>query len=649
MAPRWNTTCAAVGKSAPHVGWHGFGGLFVIIAASVCWQLPAAASAHSARRSSPTVDYFLSVNPQRPGHFTVRISVPVPTAPSVEFDIPAWTPGYYQILHFETGIDHVRAEDERGHSLHVSHTASRAWTVASDPGSGHRISLTYDVAGSDKGYGFFGSELNLKRETGYINGASALMYVVPLQQSPVTLALSMPDGWQCATTLSKRDASAFTAESYDELIDSPIQLGRFASFGFRVGNIPFQCVLVGDQRANQARIASTLARIAREAIGVFGDAPFRRYTYFFHIGEEGFFGGLEHHDSTVIHLEDPLAEGDDDEFLTTCAHELFHAWNVKHLRPMGLGPFDYAGIVRTPSLWFAEGVTDYYADLIPVRAGLRTPEWFTHQLLQRMQQLDSTPARTRVTLEQASNQAWEGNSEGVDGLSYYTKGSLVAFYLDLRIREITRGSKSLDDLMQGLDRDFGRRNRPYPIDAISVMLSAVASLDLSPEYRSLVAGTSDIGWNTVLPGAGLLLDRQADAFLGVSFVPEASPDEWDQTPDADRPALVQRVEAGFPAERMGLHAGDRIVSIAGRAATYGLAGALIRSLPAGAPVTIVVMRLGVATKVTGETGIQYSHHALKLLPDAQRTTTSRTLLNDLFSSRAQTVADTNAPQEGSRP
>ena len=209
---------------------------------------------------------------------------------------------------------------------------------------------------------------------------------------------------------------------------------------------------------------------------MFGSVPFRQYAFIFHIGEEGFEGGLEHRSSTVIHLEDTLADGNDDEFLATCAHELLHAWNVKQIRPEGLGPFDYSRIVRTPSLWFAEGVTDYYADLIPVRAGLRTPDWFTQQLVQRIARLDSTVARGQVTLEQASLHAWEGQSEGYAGLSYYIKGSLAGAFFDLRVRELSGGERSLDDVMRSMDEMYGQRDVPYP--------SRGARRDVEPGRRS---------------------------------------------------------------------------------------------------------------------------------------------------------------------
>jgi predicted metalloprotease with PDZ domain len=582
--------------------------------------------------AGPSVVYNLRVDPMRPHRYSIRVTAPRPEAPTLDFAIPAWTPGYYQIMHFENGIDSVRARDETGRALAVSHSARRLWTVSTSGAIGRTISLTYDVAGSDKGYGFFGSMLDSRRQIGYINGPSAFMYIPTLMQASVTLTVSMPVQWRCATPLRLIGSSVYTARNYDELVDSPIQLGDFDSFEFAVGAIPFRCILVGDRHVDAARVSAALARIAHEAIGVFGSAPFKQYLFFFHIGDAGFAGGLEHHDSTVIHLDDPIADGNDDEFLTTAAHELFHAWNVKRLRPAGLGPFDYDQAVRTPSLWFAEGVTDYYADLLPVRAGLRSTAWYAQQLVDRIRQLDSTPARVRVTLEQASRQAWEGQSEGFGGLSYYLKGSLVGCFFDLRIRIASHGDRCLDDVLRDLYHVYGQHDHAYPDGALLEALNRVSRLDMTADYRKYVAGVEDIAWNEVLPQAGYRLYRQADGYLGVSFVPDKPEDETDDRDVTDRPAIVQRIEADYPAARMDLRTDDRIVTIDGRPVNYGLAGAVIRSLPAGVPVRIVVERHGRTLELLGETTTQYSHETLGFEPIGAMTQTTGRILAGIFAS-----------------
>jgi len=607
------------------------------VSASLRYPDKSANRADEIARPIPVVTYSLAIDAGRPRHFKVHITAPRTAARSVEFAIPAWAPGYYQILHFENGIDRVRSQDENGRTLSISHPSARIWSVATSEASGRTISLDYDVAGSDKGLGFFGSMLGNPRRIGYVNGASAFMYVQGLANVPVSLSVQLPEGWKCAAPLDSIGPSSFSADTYDDLIDSPLQLGSFDSFSFQVAATPFRCIIVGNRQANAAKVTRALACIAREAIGVFGSIPFRQYFFIFHIGEMGFTGGLEHRNSTVIHLDDPIANGDDDEFVTTCAHELFHAWNVKRIRPEGLGPFDYSQIVRTPSLWFAEGVTDYYADLLPVRAGLRTPEWFMEQMVQHIHQLDTNPARSRVTLEQASNRAWEGQSEGFGGLSYYLKGGLMGCYFDLRIRMASHGERCLDDVLRELDRSYGARGIPYPPSALLDTLSRATGRDESSLYRKYVSGTDDIRWDDVLPGAGFVLTRQEDGYLGISFSPQKPEDETDDREDGDRPAVVERVEAGCPAAKMDLKPGDQLMEIDGRQVNYGLAGAVVRSLPAGVPVKMLVKRHGRILQLQGSAGTQYSHHALHLRPDAAQIPEIERTLHGLFASRANAL------------
>ena len=594
-------------------------------------------------QSAPAILYTLTVDGQRARHFRVHIVAPRTQGNTVEFAIPAWTPGYYQILHYESAIDRVTARDEAGRQLQVSHPSARVWRVQKASAAGASISVDYDVAGSDKGFGFFGSALDERRRTGYINGASAFMYVQGLVTSPVSLSLALPPGWKCAVPLRSTAPLTFAGDSYDALADTPLQIGDFDTYEFEVASTKFQCILVGDKRVNPGRLTRALSKVAEEAIGVFRSAPFKQYLFIYHLGEEGFIGGLEHCNSTVIHLDDPIGDADDDDFLTTSTHELFHAWNVKRIRPRGLGPFDYSRIVRTPSLWFAEGVTDYYADLLPVRAGLRKKEWFTQQLAERIGRLDSAPARAGITLEQASNRAWEGQSEGFAGLSYYLKGSLVGWFFDLRIRQLSGGHRSLDDVLRYLDRTYGERDTPYPPNALAEALSGAAGRDQTATYAKYISGTEDIRWEDVLPSAGFVLTRQEDGYLGVNFVPELPVDETDDRDDVDRAAIVQRVDAGYPAAVMNLQPGDRVITIDGRPVDYGLASAVIRSLPAAVPVRIAIVRHGRTMELTGNAGTQYSHHTLRLMPEADQSPSVQTTIKDLFASRAMSALNVTNP------
>ena len=492
------------------------------------------------------------------------------------------------------------------------------------------ITVSYDVDANDAGLGFFGSSLDMRNQRGYVNGASALMYPVGQTQSPCTLSLEVPTGWQIATPLEPASPketghdtgndtalsapTLFQARTYDDMIDCPVQMGKFDTIDFEEGGARFQCIIVGRQTGNKDGIRDALRRITHAAIAVFGNAPFTRYDFIYHLGGAGFFGGLEHHNSTVIHLGTGLGSSASDDFLTTSAHEFFHAWNVKRLRPGGLGPFDYTQTVRTPSLWFAEGVTDYYAQLLLVRSGLKTREWFWRDMTGRIQQLDRTPARVRVSLHDASTRAWEGGSEGYDGLSYYLKGSLVGLYFDLRLHALTHNQAGLDDVMRRLDTLYGSRNQAYPEDALLAAINAVAGQDLGAEYARLIENTDEIDWNVALAAAGLQLQRDPAPFLGVRLA---------ETQNSGQPgALIASVEAGHAAARMGVKAGDRLLRIAanadGQTAERPVSAAnfpdVIHALPRNAMLTLQVQRGDQILRLTGKAGEIYEHHQLSPLP-----------------------------------
>ena len=614
----------------------------------------------------------------RIAQFHITVTAPRSNPSFVEFAIPAWTPGYYQILHYEKGIQNALAHDASGRALPVSHPSERVWRVDTSglPVSARlsdapAVTLSYDVDANEEGLGFFGSSLDLRNQRGYINGAAALMYPVGQTQSPCVLALDAPAGWQIATpmepaiaqtataaTQTEKEAAPaaakrFQATTYDELIDCPVQLGKFDTVDFQESGVKFQCVLVGRQAGSKTAMSDSLRRITRATIALFGSAPFTHYQFFYHIGESGFYGGLEHHNSTVIHLALGAGNGTNEDFLTTSAHELFHAWNVKHLRPAGLGPFDYAQAVHTNSLWFAEGVTDYYAQLLLVRSGLKNQDWFWRDMAQRIQLLDHTPSRIRVPLITASSRAWEGGSEGYDGLSYYLKGSLVGLYFDLRIRAATHNQASLDDVMRRLDTAYGARDIAYPEDAILTAINAVVHQNLQPEYARLVESSKEIDWNPALAPAGLQLQRDPTPFLGIRLA---------EAQGSNQPgALIQTVETGHAAARMGLLAGDRILRIAlntggrsdARTVNVDNFHDVVHSLPRHASLLLEVQRDSQILQLSGVVGEVFDHHQLMPFPTGtltpQEQQNAKTLQQrmfaptPLFSTTRSAVAEPSTP------
>ncbi len=562
------------------------------------------------------IRYQLSIRDVVAQIMEVTITVAKPAGPVIDLAIPAWTPGYYQILHYEADVSKVRLVQNGPTDLVVSHPQTHIWRVARRDGDDQsplpEFSLTYYVHTHDDGLGFFGSVLRENQAEGYVNGASVFMYVVGSTDHPVECSVSTPPRWRVASPLSTSSSGAFFAPDYDAFIDCPIQLGTFDSAEFTVDGVPIECVLVGNHKADLKHLESSLRRIVHAGFRLFPGKPFERYVFIYHCGGAGFPGGLEHRNSTVIHLNAPILNADSDEFMEVTAHEFIHAWNVKRLRPLGLGPFDYGQPVRTASLWWAEGVTDYYAEVLLLRSGLRNRVWFLKNMANRITELDRTHARSRVNLEEASRKAWEGESEGFAGLNYYIKGSLVGFYFDTRIRDLTEGRVSLDDTMRELMAKYADQGMAYPESALLAAINHASGADLSGEYAAYVRGTQDFAWDTLFASVGIEMQRAGHAYLGVELDRNGK-----VIADGGHEAVIQTVAPNSAAKRMGLKAGDTIKSINGRSVTSETLASIMRSLPGKSQLNISIDRSGRSVDIVGRSGLQYADTVLGMAPDSQ--------------------------------
>jgi len=427
-----------------------------------------------------------------------------------EFRIPAWCPGYYVMQEYQKKISEVKFVDEQGRSITPTTTDPRSWKVAAPAGT--KLTLSYRVLGDDPGLGFFA--VSVKPHTAFINGSAAFMYPVDRLLEPVTVRFGLPQGWEVATAMDSAEPGVWTAGGYDELLDHPIQLGVFERRKFDVEGYPFEAVFVGDERIapNPDEEARLLAQLSRPAIRMMRGAPFKRYLYLIHLSIGDFSGGLEHRASTVLAVPNS-AKLRLNELAT---HEFYHVWNVKHIRPKVLGPFDYTQKVRTRNLWFAEGVTDYYAHIHAYQSGLRTADEMLQGYTDQIAELDASRSRKTKTLEDAGLEAWENGSVGTGDLSYYTKGSVSGLVFDAAIRNRTGGKKSLDDVMRLL---FERHRLPHPgyeEDDLRKAINEVAGADLTELYRKIVRSTEEMPYDE-LKALGLRVRMPGDGAKDLGF------------------------------------------------------------------------------------------------------------------------------------
>ena len=464
---------------------------------------------------SETIQYTLHpvvVNSHRLLDVVMRFPVPN-GADHVTIQMPVWSPGDYHLQNHAEYVRNLSAWGDvgaavQGQELAVKHADRNSWDVAVR--GSKEVDVHYTLPETPPG--LFSDNIRMRDNQIFWNGPAVFLYVVGRKQKPVSLVIQLPNGWQAQTALEKLplrlpagpDAAEYHAPDYDTLVDSPVVLaapGVISSRDFLVSGVPHRLVFFGKPIAKGVvdSYVSMLKRIVQSEMEIMRSLPYARYLFLFDV--DGAPGGLEHLDCCRIGLPSRAAL---DQVAPHIAHELFHAWNVKRIRPLALGPFDYVHPPRTRNLWFAEGVTDYYAYVAVRRAGLTTPEQFLDHWNEAIHALQGNPNRLQVSADEASLRVWEdGYSSGFGGLSYYEKGALIGLCLDLSIRGVTENRRSLDDVMRLLMRRHAPPLPGYAEDELEAVINEVAGQDLSALYDRLARSTHELPLRECLGYAGL--------------------------------------------------------------------------------------------------------------------------------------------------
>lgn len=486
--------------------------------------------------SQAQIDYRVAVEPTARA---VRVGVTFPNAKEKEtFRIPAWCPGFYFILNYQNSMYDVRALDPSGRALKMSFLREkRAWEVQNPKKT--PISFQYRVRGTDAGLGFFG--VHVREYSAFLNGPAAFVHVLGREKENHRVTFTLPGGWDIATGMDS-NAGVYTAPDYDEFIDHPIQLGRFIRKTFQVDGTPFEVIWVAGERIRCLIDEETerFRKLSIPAKKMFGEYPFKRYVYIVHLEVGDFGGGLEHRASTVLATPNAQVLGMDD----LIAHEFFHTWNVKQIRPDVLGPFDYTQPVRTGSLWFAEGVTDYYAKVHTYQSGLRPASWLIEEMANEIETLQMSKTRLKLSVADAGRKAWENGGFGVDDLSYYNKGLVMGFLLDLEIRRASKGAHTLDDLFRKLYKEHRLPNSGFSEKQLVTAINEVAGVNLTKKLNSMIETPEELDYS-VLDHFGLRLIEPGKSYL----------DPW-FTVDLESKVL----SIGPSIKDSGLKPGDQIVS-----------------------------------------------------------------------------------------
>src|SRR5262245_13533209 len=413
---------------------------------------------------------------------------------------------------------------------------------------------------------------------------ATFMYVVGQKHVPYTVQYNAPGGWKLYTGLEKRGDRYF-ATDYDIFIDAPAFIGEFKVLDFDTGGARHYLVFSKrDISLSAPQVTADIQDIVDAAIGVFGKLPYKEYFFLFKVQPQAA-NSVEHLNSTRITVgeNDFVAQASYRQFLVTVAHEFFHVWNVKRIRPAVLGPFDYTREVHTRLLWMSEGITSYYGDLLLERAGIDMPTEYLSRMAAVIDSMEHAPGRFLMSAEEASWNAWL-RSDNVESntISYYTKGELVGLLLDIEIRSRTKNEKSLDDVMRYLIETYANRGVGFPEDGFLKAVEVVAGSDFHEFFEATIQSRRDLDYNRYLKQAGLVAQVQlqpGSIYLGIDFDPG----------EGNFPR-IRRVMPNSPAERAKLDAGDLLVSMNDERVSFENFRSRLHSHAIGETVKLTVLR-----------------------------------------------------------
>jgi predicted metalloprotease with PDZ domain len=497
----------------------------------------------------------------------------------LELMMAVWTPGSYLVREYSRQVEALAAHAPDGSALALEKVAKNRWRVAT--GGAPRVVVAYRL---------YCREMSVR--TNFVDASFAILNGAPSfltladpagPARPHEVTIVPPAAWKAvvsplpaAATGARGGEHRFRAASFDELVDSPIYAGNARLHRFEVAGKEHLLLVEGEQDAGNVwdgeRATRDSRRVVEELARFWGDVPYPRYVIFNLLTETG--GGLEHKDSTVLMASRFASRTRDGyvDWLSLVCHEVFHAWNVKRLRPVELGPFDYEHEVYTTSLWQVEGMTSYYDDLLVHRAGLSTRDEYLKRLSRAIESTEGASGHKVQSLENASFDAWikyyrRDENFANTGVNYYSQGAVASFLLDAEIRRATAGGRSLDDVLHRLyERYSGERGfRPAELAAT---ISEVAGKDLGPYLDRLVGTTGDFSYGAALAWYGLRFVESAERGSKAGAEPPAATASGEvpawlgvDTEVQDGRLVVTQVPRGTPGQKAGINVGDEILAI----------------------------------------------------------------------------------------
>jgi predicted metalloprotease with PDZ domain len=563
--------------------------------------------------SVPEISFTVSMSKPWTHLLEVDVDLKWATMPEkAELIMPVWTPGSYLIREYARHVQDFTAIDASGNKLDWQKSTKNTWTIETK--GAKEIRLSYKV---------YANELTVRTNElndnhAFFTPAALLMHPKGQISAPSKVTINPYKDWKIATGLPKTADNTFTAENFDVLYDSPFEVGNFREVNFEVQGKPHRFVVNGEGNIDIDKVAKDTTKIIEEAYKIFGELPYKDYTFILNLRGGG---GLEHLNSTALQWNRWGFSGSRyTDFLTLVAHEYFHLWNVKRIRPDALGPFNYEAENYTKLLWVAEGGTSYFENLLVQRAGLMSDKTFLSGRTNGIQALQQRPGRFETSLESASFDAWikyyrQDENSVNNQISYYDKGEVINFMLDLEIRRSSKGTKSLDDVMRYLYAEIYKKNKNYTPEDYQKISELMAGKSLNDFFSKYVRGTEDVDYNSILNSFGLELTTQnASAkeltYLGADFAQEGEK------------FSVRSIPAGTPGYEQGLNSGDQIIAVDGNRANQAFLTNYLAEKRPGDKIKLTIFRFDQLREIEitlgGKISPNYSISPMKEVTEEQK-------------------------------
>lgn len=529
------------------------------------------------------ITYTVSITNPQLHLFDVELKIDKWEKKQLNLKMPVWTPGFYLVREYARHLQNFQVKGNKQNNLSYQKKTKNHWLIETDNET--TINVKYQI---------YANELTVRTnhldEThGFFTGAALFLYVPNFENNPFKVVINSPEkDWKITTSLPKitEENNSFFAENFDCLVDSPFEIGLQKQYDFTVENKPHQWIIWGNGNIDAKRVIEDTKKIIETESKIFSGLPYEDYKFILHLSASGF-GGLEHKNCCVLNYPRFAFKKEEKyyRFMQLVAHEFFHLWNVKRIRPKALEKFDYDQENYTTSLWFSEGTTSYYDILIPLRAGIYNRSTFLDLLSKDISNYLNISGRKIQPLAESSFDAWiklyrRDAYSNNNQISYYLKGELVTLLLDLMIRKNSGNQKSFDDVMAIMWDKFGKKEIGFTPEELKTEIEKVANTNLKEFFHLYLETTEEIPFNQYFEPFGLVLRGKKEdndcPYLGLTVQKEGCIEK------------ITFVEANSPAGKAGVDAGDELLAIDGFRVTSETLSERLQDYRAGDAIALTI-------------------------------------------------------------